>query len=263
MSDINFLRSPKKRFFLQLSLIILFIFYTKLEVIPTRIDFIDSFIENTFFSYALTVFCLMILINGSNFIDGLNGLSIGYFSIIAIVLFKTDLFYSLGFSNEQFLFLIFVILLILLLNYFNQLFIGDSGAYALSFLMGYSLIRVYNFNENISPYFIILLLWYPCFENLFSIIRKIAIKKNPLKPDNKHFHQYLFRYLILKFNLKKIHANNFASISINTFNLLIFYIGSFKMGYTYHQIILIILSVAFYLLIYKFLEKFLKTKDSF
>ena len=263
MSDLNFLISPKKRFFLQLFLIILFVFYKKLEVLPTRIDFIDSFIDNTFLSYALTVFCLMILINGSNFIDGLNGLSLGYFSIILIILLKTDLFYSLGFFNEQFIFFISVVFFILLLNYLNQLFMGDSGAYAISFLIGYLLIKIYNLNENLSPYFIILLLWYPCFENLFSIIRKIIVKKDPLKPDNKHLHQYLFKYLIIKFNFKKINANNFASILINSFNLLIFLIGSLKMSYSYHQLILIIFSVIFYLLVYRFLEKFLKIKDSY
>ena len=55
----------------------------------------------------------------------------------------------------------------------NKLFMGDSGAYVLGTICGYLLIKVHGENQEISPYFIILLFWYPCFENLFSIIRKI------------------------------------------------------------------------------------------
>ena len=256
LSDLNFLISPKKRFFLQLFFISAFIFYTKLEVLPTKIDFIDNLIDNTFFSYVLTIFCLMILINGSNFIDGLNGLFLGYIIIIFLILLKTNLFYSLGFSVEQFSFLIMAFIFILILNYSNQLFMGDSGAYALSFLIGLSLIYIYNFTSNLSPFFIILLLWYPCFENLFSIIRKFTFRKSPLKPDNKHLHQYLFQFFIKKFNIKKIYANNLASITINTFNLIIFLIGSLNISHTAYQIKLIIFSVIFYLAIYKLLKIF-------
>ena len=71
LSDLNILSSAKKDF-LQLILILLFVFISKLEVLPTRIDFIDKNFKNTYTSYLFTVFCLMILVNGSNFIDGLN-----------------------------------------------------------------------------------------------------------------------------------------------------------------------------------------------
>ena len=58
--------------------------------------------------------------------------------------------------------------------------LGDAGAYILSFFVGYLIIKCHNFNPNISPYFFITLLWYPCFENLFSIIRKLKNKFSPL-----------------------------------------------------------------------------------
>ena len=46
----------------------------------------------TFISFIFTSFCLMVLINGSNFIDGLNGLFLGYFLIILAILYKLNLF---------------------------------------------------------------------------------------------------------------------------------------------------------------------------
>ena len=46
----------------------------------------------------------MILINGSNFIDGLNGLLLGYFCLIIFLLFKLNLFEQIGFVEKNFLF---------------------------------------------------------------------------------------------------------------------------------------------------------------
>ena len=69
------------------------------------------------------------------------------------------------------------LLFLFLLNSINFLYLGDGGAYLLGFLSSYYLIKFSNLNINISPYYIILLLWYPAFENLFSIIRKSFYKK--------------------------------------------------------------------------------------
>jgi len=91
-SDLNILSSPKKRFFIQLLLVLVFVFLKKIEVLPTRIDYLDTIFLNTYWSYFFTVFCLMILINGSNFIDGLNGLLLGYLLIILFIIYKLNLF---------------------------------------------------------------------------------------------------------------------------------------------------------------------------
>ena len=42
----------------------------------------------------------MILINGSNFIDGLNGLLLGYFLLILFILYKLNLLTILSFSDD-------------------------------------------------------------------------------------------------------------------------------------------------------------------
>ena len=123
----------------------------------------------------------MILINGSNFIDGLNGLFLGYVTIILFIILENNFFYVLGISIEEFIFIIGIFIFILILNYLNKLFVGDSGSYAIGFLIGFILIKIYNLSYNLSPYFIILLLWYPCFENLFSIIRKLNFKNKSIK----------------------------------------------------------------------------------
>ena len=79
--------------------------------------------------------------------------------------------------NIRILILSYIILLIylLLFNLLNKLYLGDSGSYLLGVSIGSILIFIYKEISFISPFFIVLLLWYPCFENLFSIIRKKSL----------------------------------------------------------------------------------------
>ena len=258
LSDLKILDSAKKRFFIQTIIVLSFTFFAQLEVTPTKIIFFDNMIENTYWSFIFTTFCLMILINGSNFIDGLNGLLLGYSLLIILTLFNLDLIYLLNFSKEAFFYFILVVLFLFVLNMSNRLFLGDNGAYSLSFLIGFILIKIYNLDQTISPYFIILLIWYPCFENLFSIIRKILIKKNPLEPDTGHFHQKLFILLKKKFRLTNFKSNILSSILILCFNFGIFYIASLKISHSIFQLTLLFLSISFYLIIYLLINELIK-----
>ena len=38
------------------------------------------------------------------------------------------------------------------------------------------------------PSLIVLFLWYPCYENLFSIVRKFKFNRSPMDPDKNHVH---------------------------------------------------------------------------
>lgn len=256
LSDLNIFSSPKKRFIIQTLVILLFVMNLKLEVLPTRVRVIDEILSDTYLSYIFTVFCLMVLLNGSNFIDGLNGLLLGYLLIIFFILIKLDLLETISLSENKIIFFIFIFLFIFLLNFLNQLFLGDSGAYSLGFVIGYTLIEIYNQNQHISPYFIILLLWYPCFENLFSIIRKFNLGRSPVAPDSKHFHQLLFYYLKNKYKFNNFICNNFSSITINTYNCLILYFGSLDIYNTQYLVTLIFTNIIIYTIIYLKLFKF-------
>jgi len=122
--------------------------------------------------------------------------------------------------------------------------------------MGSILISIYVENSNISSFFIILLLWYPCFENLFSIIRKNWQKKSPMEPDNNHLHQLMYHYIRKKFKLEsKLLPNNVTSILIISYNLAIFYIASLNITDTKYQISIIIFNIIVYLFLYKKFKK--------
>tara|TARA_Y200000002_G_C22407275_1_gene548274 strand:- start:3 stop:713 length:711 start_codon:yes stop_codon:yes gene_type:complete len=230
----------------------------QMEVLPSRILIVDNFLMGTYFSFIFTSFCLMVLINGSNFMDGLNGLFLGYFLIILAILYNLKLYDVLLIQEENFFLIIQILLFILFLNFSNQLFLGDNGAYSLSFFIGCLLIEIYNNYSNLSPYFIILLLWYPCYENLFSILRKLIFKKNPLKPDNSHLHHHIFIFIKSKFEIKNLWANNISSLMINLFNLIILYSGSLKPYNTSFQIQLILFSIISYTFTYFFLKRLIR-----
>tara|TARA_B100001093_G_C26711496_1_gene963618 strand:- start:171 stop:1190 length:1020 start_codon:yes stop_codon:yes gene_type:complete len=256
ISDINFLSSPKIRLLIQSILVFFFVFLLDIKIYSTRFILLDLLLENIYFKYFFSAFCLLILINGSNFIDGLNGLMLGYFSSIIFLLFFLNYYIFLEIDKNLILSLLFILVFLLILNINNELFMGDSGAYVLGSICGYLLIKIHEVNQEISPYFIILLFWYPCFENLFSILRKIYTKKSPTVADNNHFHQLIFFFIKKKNFLKKFNANNISSFAIIIFNLVGFIIGSNDPSNTKLQVSLVFFNITFYLVIYSSLLKF-------
>ena len=139
---------------------------------------------------------------------------------------------------------------LLILNFYNKLYLGDSGTYLIGFLTSIFLINFYLINEFISPFFIVLLLWYPCYETLFSIIRKNIMKKSPMKPDSNHLHQQIFFQIKSKFKLKKLKANILSAIMINFYNLFIFVVALNYISNSQTQILLIFLNISIYTLLY-------------
>ncbi len=249
-TDLKIIASPKIRFLIQAILLFLIVYVSDLRISPTRISILDFLISNTLLSYIFSTFCLLILINGSNFIDGLNGLLVGYYLIISLIFYQLGFINFLYVENNSLLFFSIVLSILFLLNIFKKSFMGDTGAYILGFFYGYLLIKIYVENQIFSPFFVILLLWYPCFENLFSILRKFQLKKSPIKADSNHLHQLLFFFLKRKYKLKSIFANNYSSAIILLYNLIILSIGIQNISNTQYQIILLILNILVYCAIY-------------
>ena len=262
-SDRKILVSPQKRFLFQVISILLFVIIADLKILTSRIELFDIMLSNQVFAYLFSTFCLLILINGSNFIDGLNGLLISYSLIVIYTLGNLELITDQIISNQNFYLILWLMLLVLFLNIFNILMMGDGGAYLLGFLLGFVIITSHENNPNISPYFYISIIWYPCFENLFSILRKLNKKFSPLNPDNKHLHQLVFFFVKEKINLSTILSNNLSSAILIFFNFLIIYISSLNPSSTMYQVKLILCSIIFYITGYFMLNKFYKLNFNF
>jgi len=258
LSDLDILHSPFFRIIFQIIIIVVYLFLFDNFVSSIRIDFFDNLLNIFFIKLFFTSFCLLVLINGTNFIDGVNTLVIGYFILVASnILYLTEV-------NNLNLDILLVstcltsLVIIYIFNFFGKIYLGDGGAYLISFVIGVTLIKFHNENYLVSPYYIVALLWYPAYENLFSIIRKKILKKPPSTPDNEHLHQLIYLYLNKSFNINKNLSNPLSGLLVCLYNLFYFFfiLGHFK----YYHTTILVYSILFNVLFYNFLYFLLKKK---
>lgn len=249
----------KVKHFIRLIVILLtsFSYFFLIQDTLPKIDifFIDMLFEKypylkiLFFSIGLSGF-----INGSNMTDGANGLFAisNIFIGISILILSSTL--KLNLVNKEIIFLIIFLILFLLFNYpLGKIFIGDGGAYYISFILGIFLIIIFSNYENINSWLAITIIIYPMLELFFSIIRKLSIGLSPLKADKKHLHLIIFSYLNKSFD-KKV-ANNLVVlymlpiISLPLSNIL--FLNYFQIN----LFILILIDLCIYVFYYYFFYK--------
>jgi len=256
LSDLGLLESPTKRFFLQSIVIVSFLFFFDIKISSIRIEFLDYLIQHKVINLFFATFCILIVINGSNFMDGVNTLVAGYFMLILLSLLFIFFNNSTILLNYNLIIITIISLLVVFIfNIFGKIYLGDNGAYLIAFIVSIILIDASKNNILISPYYVVNLLWYPAFENFFSIIRKIIQKKSPMSPDNHHLHQLLFSYFNKNRNFNKVFVNSLTACVINSFNFIIFVFATMYFSNTIIQILIILISIFFYNLFYFILKK--------
>jgi len=196
-----------------------------------------------------------VLINGSNFIDGVNTLLIGYFLSITLIILLLISKYNLNIDMRNYEILFSLLLILFIFNFFEKFFCGDSGSYAISLLIGFYLIQISKLDYAISPYFIACLLWYPAYECLFSMVRKKIQKSEITGPDQKHLHQLLFIFFSKHLKFKKWVISSLTGLSINLYNLFTFTIAYLNVSQTKTLISLLILNLVLYNFTYFILRK--------
>ena len=153
------------------------------------------------------VFCVG-FINAVNIADGANGLMSGIAALS---------FYSFSLHDGplvwMWVILTSVVSIFLLYNVvIGRLFLGDGGAYLIA-----SLILVASFyavNKGlVSLGYLAALFSYPCVELVVTLFRRWRIGRNPLLPDNDHYHNRL-HYLIEPLIKSKVFANSATGILI-------------------------------------------------
>ena len=217
---INF--NPKIRLALMIIFLIVLVKYNNFYLDRTGIEFLNRLLEIDIFSLMFTSLCFLFIVNGSNLIDGFNGLLGIQSLIIFIVLMLINIVNG---NNELVYILFFLSLLTLIFLKFNfpraEIFLGDGGAYLIGIAIAISIVKTSILNPFISPFFFCILLFYLFFEVFFSFFRKaIFLKKNPLFQDDKHLHMCLYKYLF-KNNNNKLKPLSVSSLPTkHIFNLL-------------------------------------------
>ena len=227
-----------------------------------ELPFLSMFFENKIFSIVFYTLCLVGLMNGSNFIDGMNGLLGFYF--LGAILACLYLCFLLG-QTDQALPLVLLGLGIagfLIFNFpFGKIFLGDAGAYFISFFLGLWVLNFFSNNTHISSWNAILLFFYPSMELIYSFVRKICSHKSPFRPDARHLHMKLCHFLISKTKNKLI-ANNLATIYLSIFWLIPLLTIPFVYDKSYAVITIVIIFVILYIFLNFYLDLLLKNKKN-
>ena len=207
LEDIKHFLSPKLRLAILFFVSAIYVFFTDLPNIKISSVFIDE--QNFVVFYCLYILSLVMIMNGFNFIDGLNGLSsFNFITIFISIYFLSDLYQDDEIKNWS-IFLILLSLFFLILNFpFGKFFLGDSGSYLYAFLSGSTIIMLFERNAEAPTLLALLVLAYPITEIVFSIIRKSLKKFSPMAPDNLHIHQLIYN----KLSGDKKFRNNIAAL---------------------------------------------------
>ena len=263
---IGFFSDIKKNFNANLRLLlislfsIIYIIVSDNQILDLKFNIINNlFLDYPFFSIIFTGVCLVILINGVNFIDGVHGLTLLY-GILVLAILNYFIYFKLNFesSPEAGLLILPILLILLIYNLSEKIFFGDSGSYVLGAIIGLYIIQLSNLDGYSYPYFYANLLIYPAFEVFFSMMRKIFNKKGPYQPDKKHLHHLIQKFYQIKYDYDLTSSKILCAISINLF-ILIFNLVSINF-YQNKYILLsnIFIFIIFYTFVYFLLNKELK-----
>ncbi len=165
----------------------------QIEFICNPIGIGPTYIGLGLLSVPITVIWIVAITNAVNFIDGLDGLSVGVCGISALSMGIIAL--AMGQSTEG---LILGILLGACLGFlpynFNpaQIFMGDTGATFLGFMLScMSISGLFKLYAVISFAVPLLVLGVPLFDICFAFIRRLWHHVSPMHADRSHIHHRL------------------------------------------------------------------------
>ena len=141
------------------------------------------------FKIPFLLLAIGLLINATNYIDGIDGLLLTFFlSCLIYYIFLIDDTKTIDLL-KFFVAASFLNLILNLLPSKNKfkIFSGDSGSLFIGFFISFMTIELYN-SFNIHPAILIWPLWYPVYDFLFVSINRLINKKSIFKPDNTHLH---------------------------------------------------------------------------
>ena len=147
---------------------------------------------------AVTCFAVAGVANAFNIIDGYNGLS----GMVGVIILGGVAYVAFQLHDFEIMIAAFAmmgaILGFLVLNYPRGLiFLGDGGAYLIGFWVAELSVMLTARHPEVSKWFPLLLCCYPIFETLFTIYRRIVIRKtNPGMPDAAHLHQMIYKRVV-------------------------------------------------------------------
>ena len=184
----------------------IFVILFSIIVFSIDIKFIDYFLlsilnNSKLFMTIFVLLCFLFIINGSNLIDGFNGLLSIHLIIINIILMMIN-FESNHTSFATLITAQIIVLITFLLFNFPKakIFMGDGGPNIFGTLTALNCNRNKQFEPKyILVFFLYFTIFIYFFEVFFSFFRKVTQGKSPITPDGEHFRTCI-SYKLIKFS---------------------------------------------------------------
>ncbi|MDC0214103.1 hypothetical protein OAL14_04765 [Gammaproteobacteria bacterium] len=180
------------------------------EFVPVGLEFLFF---SDLFNHALVLWVassllLVAFVNAGNIADGANGL----LSVTASSL----VFLAFHLSHDFIYWVVFVSLIVFsIFNVFTgKVFLGDSGAYAISAFLVLASFDIYN-RFDVSIWLFASVLSYPIIELIRVMFHRLVNNKPIMESDNSHLHNFLYQLLLKKWK-RDLVANSLTGLLIST-----------------------------------------------
>ncbi len=136
----------------------------------------------------LSAFWFALIVNGINFIDGLDGLGAGVSIILALALYVISYLSGIPYIGYIALALIGSLVGFIIFNFYPaKIFMGDTGSLFIGGIFSMSVILLV-YHSMDKWFCFVILFTYPIIDVLLSIIRRYLRKQSIFSPDNRHIH---------------------------------------------------------------------------
>lgn len=156
---------------------------------------LEGSLVHLFFDYTLTIGFIGLMINGVNFIDGINGLA-GGLGAMATAVFAS-IFYAYGYLDLAWFALVYLGALLGFLSYnFGEkaaIFMGDNGSTVMGVLLAIFALKVWNFsielpNGSLLSSIALGLIALPILDLFGVVITRLINRQSPFQADRNHLH---------------------------------------------------------------------------
>ena len=224
------------------------------EIRSLGLDVVDIALKINIVSFLVTLLIVSGITQSINIIDGFNGLMPGVSIIASLAIAYVAFLNGDNFMVTMAVTLAMSIAGVMILNFpFGKIFMGDGGAYFIGFALAEISILLVHRNEDISPWFPVVVLAYPIMETLFSMYRKKIIRKSSMmEPDKLHLHMLVYDRIICKiYNRSDAYiANSMTSPVMWLLSLIVVFPAIALRGHTIGLITLFICFSIIYIYIY-------------
>jgi UDP-GlcNAc:undecaprenyl-phosphate/decaprenyl-phosphate GlcNAc-1-phosphate transferase len=194
--DLGFKMSPRRRMLAAIGASLLAIWLLGVWLPRTGIPYLDTLVDYWFVGIPITLLITAGAANGFNLIDGVNGLSSLTAIAAAVALSQIA-------AAADYVIMVNLAMMVaagmfgfFLMNYpLGLIFLGDAGAYTIGFVLSWFGISVLLNSPDVSPWAILLTLYWPFADTLLAIYRRSRSKLDVSAPDRLHVHQMIMRAL--------------------------------------------------------------------